>query len=119
MTATVRIQAGNRHAAEICGGAWSWITARRWLSADSCAPRPRRRRPSRRRRFRRCRRLAIPSVPRFASCARAGIGPRIPHRRTGEAELLVHEGDAVQAGQALIGLDAPQLELGVEAAEQG
>ena len=34
-------------------------------------------------------------------------------------QVLVSEGEAVDAGQALIVLDAPQLELNVKAAEQG
>jgi multidrug efflux pump subunit AcrA (membrane-fusion protein) len=34
-------------------------------------------------------------------------------------EVLVREGDGVEAGQALVVLDAPQLELGVQAAKEG
>ena len=34
-------------------------------------------------------------------------------------QVLVHEGDDVEAGQALVVLEASQLDLGVEAAEQG
>ncbi len=100
-----------------CGGAWLWITAALAVVLTGCsataeaAP---------------LTSAAIASMPQTGNTVSAKV--RVAPAQASDLgfliggqvkELQVHEGDSVEAGQALIALEARQLELAVEAAEQG